>query len=69
LRILKYAAYNSENDVHEALEMLHELAVLPTLHHVEEFLPQREVTIPEMNAFEVSLKSYDQLIAGVLHEG
>lgn len=69
LRILKYAAYNSENDVCEALEMLHELTLLPTLHHVEEFLPQREVTLPEMEAFEVSLSSYDQLIEGARHEG
>ncbi len=69
LRILKHAAYNSENDIFEALEMLHELALLPTLHHVEEFLPQRELTLPEMKAFEVSLTSYDQLIKGAHHEG
>ena len=69
LRILKHAAHNSESDVHEALEMLHELALLPTLHHVEEFLPQREVSIPEMNAFEVCLSSYDELIVGAPYEG
>lgn len=69
LRILKHAAYNSENDVSEALEMLHELAMLPTLHHVEEFLPQRELTIPEMEAYAVRLSSYDQLIEGAHHEG
>ncbi len=69
LRILKHAAHNSEGDVHEALEMLHELALLPTLHHVEEFLPQREVSIPEMNAFEVCLSSYDELIVGAHYEG
>ncbi len=69
LRLLKHAAYNSENDVCEALEMLHELALLPTLHHVEEFLPQREVSIPEMPAFEVILTAYDQLIEGAHHEG
>jgi len=68
IRILKHAAHNSENDVHEALEMLHELALLPTLHHIEEFLPQRAVTIPDMNALEVSLSLYDQLIEGAHHE-
>jgi len=69
LRILKHAAYNSENDICEALEMLHELALLPMFHHVEEFLPQREVILPDMNVFEVSLSSYDQLIEGAHHEG
>ncbi|MCP4398198.1 MAG: IS21 family transposase [bacterium] len=69
LRILKQAAYNSENDVCEALEMLHELALLPTFHHVEEFLPQHELAIPEMEVFAVNLSSYDQLIEGAHHEG
>lgn len=69
LRILKHAAYNSEDDVCEALEMLHELTLRPTLHHVEEFLPQREVSIPEMEAYEVNLSSYDHLMKGASHEG
>jgi len=69
LRILKKAAHHCESDVLEALEMLHELELLPTIHHVEEFLPQRDVSIPEMKAYSVSLKSYDQLIEGAHHEG
>ena len=69
LRILKHAAHHCENDVWEALETLHELALLPTLHHVEEFLPQRELAIPEMAVFEVTLSSYDHLIEGARHEG
>ncbi len=69
LRILKHAAHTCETDVCEALEALHKLALLPTLHHVEEFLPQREVSIPEMDVFEVTLSSYDHLIEGACHEG
>lgn len=68
LRILKQAAYNTESDVLEALELLHGLDLVPTLRHVEEFLPEREVSIPEMKAYEVRLGSYDQLIEGVHHE-
>jgi hypothetical protein len=67
LRILKLAAYNGESDVLEALEALQELKMTPLLSHVEEFLPQREVSIPEMEAFEVNLDSYDQLFSGGHH--
>ena len=64
LRILKLAAYNGESDVLEALETLEKRKVAPTLSRVEEFLPQRELSIPDMEAFDVSLDSYDQLIKG-----
>lgn len=69
LRILKHAAHHSENDTCEALDKLHGLQLLPTFHHVEEFLPQQELTLPEMEAFEVRLSPYDQLIPGESHEG
>jgi len=69
LRILKQAAHHCESDVQEALEMLHELELLPTVLHVEEFLPQRELSIPEMNVYDVNLGAYDQLIEGARHEG
>jgi len=68
LRILKKAAHTSETDVLEALDALQELGLLPTFHNVEEFLPQRELTLPDMKAFKVSLASYDQLIEGECHE-
>lgn len=64
LRILKLAAYNGESDVLEALEVLQERKMTPTLSHVEEFLPRREVSIPEMAVFEVNLGFYDQLFTG-----
>lgn len=68
LRILKQAAHHCEADVLEALEILHELELLPTIHHVEEFLPQREVSIPEMEAYTVRLEDYDNLIEGARHD-
>lgn len=64
LRILKLAAYSGESDVLEALETLEELKVAPTFSRVEEFLPQRELNIPDMEAFDVNLDSYDQLFSG-----
>lgn len=69
LRILKHAATHSEQEVYEALEKLHELQLLPTLHRVEEFLPQPALSIPEMEVFDVTLAVYDQLIPGESHEG
>jgi hypothetical protein len=64
LRILKLAAYNGESDVLEALETLEGLKVAPTFSRVEEFLPQRELSIPDMEVFDVNLNSYDQLFNG-----
>ena len=69
LRILKHAAHTCETDVGEALETLHKLALLPTLQHVEEFLPQRKLSIPEMDVLKVTLSSYDHLIEGARDEG
>jgi len=69
LRILKRAADHGEQEICEVLEWLHDLQQLPTLNQVEEFLPQPALSIPELQAFEVSLTPYDQLIPGGSHEG
>ena len=69
LRILKHAATHSEQDVCDALDMLHNLQLLPTLHRVEEFLPRQAPSIPEMEIFTVTLSSYDQLLGKEAHEG
>lgn len=68
LRILKLAAYNFENDVEEALGALSKIDTLPLLHRVEEFLPQREISIPQQIAPRVDLNPYDALLEGGRHE-
>jgi len=68
LRILKLAAYTFQTDVMDALEALSKIDTLPLLHRVEEFLPQREISIPQQIAPKVDLNAYDALLEGGRHE-
>jgi len=68
LRILKEAAHTCEADVLEALDELNRAKVSPTHHHVLEFLPFRENSVPEMKEFDVSVGAYDQLIQAGRYE-
>jgi transposase len=62
LRILHRAAAVSEQDVEAALELLLSDGEVPLADKVKELVQPREPVLPEMDAFEVDLGDYDELL-------
>lgn len=62
LRILHLAASTVESDVDAALELLLESGAVPGIDAVKALVAEGTVNVPEMEAFQVELQVYDDLL-------